>query len=52
MSKINEVLLKHGKITQAQFDKAKVKDTAKAEAKSKDLTKLSKAELIEIIKTL
>ena len=52
MSKINEVLLERGKITQAQFDKAKAKDLVKETAKSKDLTKLSNAELIIIIEKL
>ena len=46
MSKVHEVLLKHGKISQEQFDKAALKST---KHDVKELAKMTKAELIEII---
>ena len=55
MSKVNEVLLKHGVITKAAFDVKEAKEAKGRAAKGKvkgDLNKLSKAELIAIIEEL
>ena len=52
MSKVHEVLLKHGKITKEQFDKVASKEVAKDKAKKDDLNKMTKAALISIINDL
>ena len=52
MSKVHEVLLKHGKITKEQFDKAASKEVAKDKAKKDDLNKMTKAALIALVNTL
>lgn len=52
MSHLNEVRLKQGRITQEQFDKATAKEDKRKAVKGKDLSKLTKAELIAIIEDL
>ena len=52
MSKVHEVLLKHGKITKEQFDKAAAKEVAKDKLKKEDLNKMTKAALIALVNAL
>lgn len=55
MSKMNEVLLKQGRITQEQHDRAEAKEQKRKAAKDKaksGLTKLTKQELIDIIESI
>lgn len=56
MSKLNEILLKQKRITQERYDAIKGKadkvKLAKDKCKDKDLSKLTKAELIVIITEL
>ena len=55
MSKIHEVLHRHGKISNQQFEAIKAKEAKRIEAKGKsdtDLNKLSKTQLIAMVKEL
>ena len=52
MTNLEKVLYKQGRITQAQFDKLQAKEEKRKAAKSKDLQKLTKAELIAIIESI
>jgi len=55
-NKLNEVLLKHGRITQEQFDKAKAKETAIKEVIEEygkaDKVKASKADFKKMLDKL
>lgn len=53
--KVRDVLLKHGRITQEQYDTLTAKETEKAKAKAaykKDKSKLTKPELLALMDKL